>query len=96
MSDYPPQIRVAKLYRKTSRNGSTYFAGRWGGAKVALLKTQEAADNGDEVWALVLSEAPAYKPQEQVAAAAPAASAPARYVPQTLADDEIPFSPEFR
>jgi hypothetical protein len=89
--DYPPSIRVVKLYRKTSRNGSTYYTGRWGGAKVALLKTQEAADNGDEVWALLLSEAPAYKPAEQASSPAATSPAPARYAEQMLPDDAVPF-----
>jgi hypothetical protein len=36
-----------------------------------------------------------YKPDEKPAAPAPS-SAPARYVPQTLDDDAIPFMAEFR
>ena len=54
------------------------------------MKTKEEGDGGDPVWALLLSEAPAYKPDEKPAALAPS-SAPARYVPQTLPDDSIPF-----
>lgn len=88
-NDYGPSIRVCKLYRKTSKkSGSTYFAGRWGNAKVALLKTQETGNEGEEVWNLVLSEAPAYKTEDKPAAAS---GAPVRYVPQTLDDDAIPF-----
>jgi hypothetical protein len=94
-NDYGPSIRVTKLYRKTSKNGATYFAGRWGGAKVALLKTNETGNDGEEIWNLVLSEAPAYKPDEKPAVSAPS-GAPARYVPRTLDDDAIPFAPETR
>ena len=57
--DFPPSIRVCKLYEKTSKSGSRYFTGRWGGAKVALVKTKEEGDGGDPIWALLLSEAPA-------------------------------------
>ncbi len=90
-NDYGPSIRLTKLYRKTSKNDATYFTGRIGSAKVALLKSNETGDSGDEVWNLVLSEAPAYK------AEAPAApGAPARYVPQTLEDDASPFASEWR
>ena len=88
--DFPPSFRVCKLYEKTSKSGSRYFTGRWGGAKVALVKTKEEGDGGDPVWALLLSEAPAYKPDEKPAAPAPS-SAPARYVEQTLSDNCIPF-----
>ena len=74
--------------------GRTSLA-QWGGCKVALLKTNETGNDGEEVWALLLSEAPAYKPDEKPAAPAPS-SAPARYVEQVLPDDSIPFAPEFR
>ena len=89
-NDFPLSIRVCKLYEKTSKSGSRYFTGRWGGAKVALVKTKEEGDGGDPVWALLLSEAPAYKSDEKPAAPA-ASSAPGRYVEQTLPDDSIPF-----
>jgi hypothetical protein len=59
------------------------------------VKSKEEGDGGDPVWALLLSEAPAYKPDEKPAASAPS-GAPARYVPRTLEDDAIPFSPESR
>ena len=90
--DFPPSIRVCKLYERTSKSGSRYFTGRWGEAKVALVKTKEEGDGGDPVWALLLSEAhrSAYKPDENPAGPAPS-SAPARYVEQTLPDRLIPF-----
>jgi hypothetical protein len=37
MADYPQSFRVCKLYRRTSKASATYFSGRWGGAKVALV-----------------------------------------------------------
>ena len=58
MTDYGPQITAARLYRKTSKTGATYFAGRLGLMKVALLKSKDNADDGSEIWNLVLSEAP--------------------------------------
>jgi hypothetical protein len=95
-NDFPPSFRVCKLYEKQSKAGSRYFTGRWGGAKVALLKTNETGDGGDPVWALVLSEAPQQKPDE------PAAPTPASYsgVPSGnhpgVPNDEITFAPELR
>lgn len=55
---YGPSIQVARLFRKTSAKGTGYFTGRWGFAKVALLKSRDVADDGAEIWHLVLSEAP--------------------------------------
>lgn len=55
---YGPSIHVARLFEKTSANGNPYFVGRWGGAKVALLKAREPAEDGTPVWNLLLSEAP--------------------------------------
>ncbi len=93
-NDFPPSFRVCKLYEKQSKAGTRYYAGRWGGAKVALLKTNETGDGGDPIWALVLSEAPQTKPEDKPAVAA--SSAPARHIPQTLEDDAVPFAPEWR
>ena len=65
MSDaYKPSFSAARLYRKTSKTGATYFTGRMGGVKVALLKSKDAADDGGEIWNLVFSEAPPYQPKE--------------------------------
>jgi hypothetical protein len=41
---------LTRLYRKTSAKGSVYFTGRLGGAKITLLKSNETAENGDEIW----------------------------------------------
>ena len=58
-TDYPPSIRAAKLYRKASKNGQTYFVGRLGFLKVALLKSKtEVGDDGAEIWNFMVSEAP--------------------------------------
>jgi hypothetical protein len=60
---FAPSFTAAKLYRKTSAKGGTYFTGRMGGVKVALLKTNEVADDGSELWSLVFSEAAPYQPK---------------------------------
>ena len=98
-SDYGPSFTAAKLYRKTSKTGSTYFTGRMGSVKVALLKSKEAADDGGEIWNLVFSEAAPYSPKADDKAAAakrdyarPAATAEAKResAPDPL-DEAIPF-----
>jgi hypothetical protein len=35
MSDYGPQVKLARLYEKTSKTGNQYFVGRLGMAKTA-------------------------------------------------------------
>jgi hypothetical protein len=55
---YGPQLQVARMFRKTSAKGTEYFTGRWGMAKIALLKSRDVGDDGSEIWNLVLSEAP--------------------------------------
>ena len=42
MSDYGPQVKIARLYEKTSKTGNQYFVGRLGMAKVAVLKSKVA------------------------------------------------------
>jgi len=63
MSQYGPSFTAAKLYRKTSAKGTIYFVGRLGGVNVALLKSRETAENGDEIWSLMFSEA-SQKPRD--------------------------------
>jgi hypothetical protein len=58
---YPPSFTAAKLYRKTSKTGSTYYVGRLGGIKVAVVKSNETVESGDEVWNLLFSEAAPYQ-----------------------------------
>jgi len=56
-------FQVARLFRKVSEKGNTNFTGRWGGARVLLLKGKEAADDGGEIWSLMLAEAPPTRQQ---------------------------------
>lgn len=58
MTDYGPKLAAARLYEKRSAKGNTYFTGRWGALRVAVLKTAETGDDGSPIWSLVLSEAP--------------------------------------
>jgi len=62
MADHAPSFPLTRLFRKTSKEGKTYFTGRLGGARIALLKSKETADDGGEIWTLLISEAP--KPRE--------------------------------
>ena len=63
MSNYGPSLTALKLYKKISSKGSTYYVGRMGMVKVALLKSDETAENGDEIWNLVYQQA-ADKPRQ--------------------------------
>lgn len=57
-NNYPQSFQVAKLYRKRAeKTGQTYFVGRWGNARLALLKAKEPAEDGTEIWNLMISEA---------------------------------------
>jgi hypothetical protein len=104
-NDYGPSFRLAKLYRKQSKNGATYFSGRLGFARATLLKSKET-EGGEEIWNLVVSEAPQSKQDERPASGSPElqrkyagngtgnAQRPAAggYTPrQQLDDDSIPF-----
>ena len=80
-----------------------YFTGRWGGARVSLLKSKDTAEDGGEIWDLMLAEAPPPKQQEGSAGEDPRrdyqrpAAKPAQ--PERQADggrpidDAIPFAP---
>jgi hypothetical protein len=57
MSEYGPSLTALKLYKRTSQKGTTYFTGRMGLLKVALLKSSETTDDGCEIWNLVLQQA---------------------------------------
>ena len=103
MADYGPQITVARLFRKESAKGALYFAGRMGMAKIALLKSKDVADDGSEIWHLVMSGAPQRQEQRQRDDAKPAQVAESRRPPvdrypapdpnrkPAQADQEIPF-----
>jgi hypothetical protein len=97
MSDYGPQMKLARLYAKTSKTGNQYFVGRLGMAKVAVLKSKEVAEDGSPMWDVLLQEAPSEqrrkpeaKEEPQHEATAPAAAAPP-YSEKRLRDDSIPF-----
>lgn len=58
-TDYGPSFRACKLFRrKSQRTGNTYVVGRFGSARVLLLKSDEDAHDGGELWDLKLAEAP--------------------------------------
>ena len=97
MSDYGPQVKLARLYEKTSKTGNQYFVGRLGMAKVAVLTSKDVAEDGSPMWDVLLQEAsseqrrkPEAKEEPQPeGTAAPAATAP--YSAKRLEDDAIPF-----
>jgi hypothetical protein len=96
MSDFKPSFPAAKMYRKTSAKGTTYFTGRMGGVKLALVKSRDVTDSGEEIWTLMFSEAPAYqKPAENDGQAKQDTQRPLapRQVDTSapVRDDEIPF-----
>jgi hypothetical protein len=97
MSDYGPQVKLARLYEKKSKTGNQYFIGRLGMAKVAVLKSKEVAEDGSPMWDVLLQEAsseqrrkPEAREEAQPEATAPAAAA-APYSAKRLPDDSIPF-----
>jgi hypothetical protein len=97
MSDYGPQVKLTRLYEKTSKAGNQYFVGRLGMAKVAVLKSKEVAEDGSPMWDVLLQEAPSEprrkteaKPETVQEAATSSSDAPA-YLPKRLEDDAIPF-----
>lgn len=57
--DGGPMLTAARLFRKQSAAGGTYFVGRMGALRVLVLKSRETADDGAEIWNLCLAEAPA-------------------------------------
>ena len=56
MSDCGPSITAARLYKRTSQKGATYFTGRLGLLKVALLKSTDTTDDGCETRNLVYQQ----------------------------------------
>ena len=94
MSDYGPSIKITRVYERTSRNGNSYFAGRLGNAKLALLKSDQTADDGTPIWDVLMQEAPRQMPDKAVNAKA-SSEAPAepasRVSVNALVNDEFPF-----
>ena len=68
---YGPSFRLARLYRKQSKNGGMYFTGRLGFARVTLLKSREVSDDGGEIWNLLVSEGPQPKQEERPTSGSP-------------------------
>lgn len=73
---YPPSFVAAKLYERTSSKGNPYLTGRWGGCRVAVLKTNDTDKDGNPIWEFRISEAPPYVPQDQDARHTPVISGP--------------------
>ena len=55
---FPPSVVATKLYERTSAKGNPYLTGRWGGLRVAVLKTQEQDSEGNAIWEVRFSSAP--------------------------------------
>jgi hypothetical protein len=89
-NNYPQSFQAAKLYRRKSEKGNTYFTGRWGGARVTLFKSKEVADDGGEIWSLMLAEAPAKRDDATQRSQEPDRRAAQRDY-QRPPDAEIPF-----
>jgi len=66
------------MYRRVSKGGKTYFTGKLGYNKVALVQTSKTTDDGVEIWSMLLSEVP--KETEK-----PAVDT------ESKLDDEMPF-----
>ncbi len=92
MSDYGPQVKLTRLYERTSKKtGNQYFTGRLGAAKVVMLKSREVTEEGGAIWDVLLQEGSNEPKRGKPEAQTEAAPAPGPYVPQQLADDAIPF-----
>ena len=95
MSNHPPSFPLTRLFRKKSEKGNTYFTGRLGGARLVLLKSNDSADDGAEIWTLMISEAPkrdneAAQRQEPPNSIKPERQQAAHSWQRPL-DEEIPF-----
>ena len=95
MTNHFESIRAFRLYEKTSKHGNTYLVGRWGGAKVAILKSRDVADDGNAVWDVLLSPAPERpkneKQIEQLPKITASTSSSNLFPVSPELDDEIPF-----
>jgi len=97
MSNHPPSFVLTKLYRKKSESkGTTYFTGRLGGARIALLKSNDVSDDGGEIWNLMISEAPPKRDQDagqrpQEPERRQPAAAGRDWQRPSADDDQIPF-----
>jgi hypothetical protein len=99
-NDYGPQVKLARLYERTSKSGNKYFSGRLGLAKIAVLKSRDTTEDGGAIWDVLLTEAPAQNGEPRRAPRDPSTDhqtpigdvgpAPASTAGRML-DDEIPF-----
>ena len=56
--DYGPQVTAFKLRKRVSqRTGNEYLMGFWGQLKVVVLKSNETADDGSEIFNVILQQA---------------------------------------
>lgn len=56
---YPPQVRLGRLYEKTSRaTGNVYLSGRIGLAEIVVVKSRDLADDDTAIWDILVSQAP--------------------------------------
>ena len=81
MSEYGPSVKLCTLYKCESQGGKVYYRGRMGNAKVAIVQTSKTTEEGQEIWSMLLSEAPKKVDEANTGNA---------YVTQKL-DDKVPF-----
>jgi hypothetical protein len=94
-TNYPQSFTLTRLYRKKSeKTGATHFTGRLANARVVLLKSNDTADDGAEIWNLLISEAPK-RDNEAGQRQEPPATQPERQQPartwQRPLDSDLPF-----
>jgi hypothetical protein len=53
---HPPLIRACNLWEKTSKNGTAYLAGRWGGAKILVMPNGYRKGDDDATHVLMLTK----------------------------------------
>jgi hypothetical protein len=96
VTDYGPSIKAARLYERKSKNGNTYLSGRWGTLRVTVLKSKYTGENGESIWEVLLSEAPANadghdRAKKQQPIAKPEATSKRPPDSASSLDDPIPF-----
>ena len=58
-NEYPPQVRLGRLYEKTSKtSGNIYLSGRIGLARIVVVKSRDVADDETAIWDILVSQAP--------------------------------------
>ena len=92
--DYDPPIVAARLRKRISKKGAEYLAGYMGLVRVVVLKTNETADDGSEIFNLIFSQA---KERRQDTKPSPAERAKVNEPPtearssRPMPNDPIPF-----